>query len=242
MYNTLQHSLHQLGRCLRRSSRSVLGTAMLLLSPTISAATSPYSGFSSPIDFSLSLINSDIDLQSQDATVPVSLERISISIYTIEEPWAQLGFITGSSYLSTRDDPVTAGMNLSGYHAGLALRSTFGNNPVIGFHANYLYQETKDELANQAVTLSWHEWTVGLTGKIILGQRLGLSAGWNYHALKARRRASGDINDTQSMDLDSGAHSLLELEWIVQPGGRVGLILQSGNDQRTEFRFAQTFR
>jgi len=201
-----------------------------------------YPDFQTPFDFSLSLSNSDIDLQADNNLLRVSLDRISIVVFTEIEPHIQFGFITGSSNLSLDNDPATAGMSLNGYHAGLAMRSSLGHNPQINFHANYLYQETRNETTTQTTTLSWHEWSASISGKIILGRQLELSAGWAHYDIDARRRATGDVNETQNLNLQSGSQGQLGIAWLVHSGGRVGLALQRGSYQQIEFRFSQKFR
>jgi hypothetical protein len=133
-------------------------------------------------------------------------------------------------------------MNLNGYHAGLAMRSSLGSNPQIGLHANYLYQETKNETTEQAVNLSWHEWTAGISGRIILGQQLELSIGWAYQDVDARHRASGTVNQTQSLELESGSQARMGIAWRVRSGGRVALTIQRGHYQQLEFGFSRAFR
>jgi len=200
------------------------------------------SHYSYPIDFALTLSNSDIDLREDKQHYPVALERINFSIFSLEEKNIQFGFNTGSSYLSLDNDIALAGMSLNGYHAGLAIRAQYGSNPKLGFHADYRYQETRNETASQSATLSWHEWTMAASGKIIIGQRLGLMLGWAYSEIKARRRARGDINDTASMRLDSAPQTQLELEWLTGTGGRVSIALQNGAYENIAFTFAQTFK
>jgi hypothetical protein len=207
-----------------------------------SAEAAYYPDFRSPFDFSLSLSKSDVDLQSDNGNPLASLDRISITVFTLVEPHIQFGFITGSSGLTLDNDPLTAGMSLGGYHAGLAMRSFISDNPQIGFHANYLYQETKDETAEQTVTLSWHEWTAGVSGRIILGQQLEFSAGWSYHDVDARQRASGTIQQTNNLALESSSQGEMGIAWHVRSGGRVGLTIQDGSYQQIEFRFSREFR
>lgn len=238
--------IFNLGLSAQQGSRCYIsiGLALVILfvsSTTFAAETTYYPDSQQAFDFSLSFSNSDVDLRAGGGKYPVSLDRIGILVFTQLEPHLQLGFITGSSNLDLDNDPLTAGMNLAGYHAGLAMRSVFGRNPQIGLQANYLYQETKDETDTQATTLSWYEWSAGAFGKIILGQ-LVLSAGWTLQDVDARRRTTGDINDTQQLKLDSDSQGQLGIAWLVSSGGRVSLRLQRGSYQRVEFRFSRKFR
>ncbi|MCF6338891.1 MAG: hypothetical protein L3J84_13230, partial [Gammaproteobacteria bacterium] len=164
-----------------------------------------------------------------------------IEIFTLIEPRIQLGFTSGSSNLSLDNDPVSTGRSFNGYHAGLLVRSTLGRNPQIGFHANYTYQETKNETASQKMTLNWHEWAAGVSGKIILGQQLALSVGWAYHDVDANRRATGDIYQIQRLRLASGPQGRLEIAWLDRSDGRVSLAIQRGSYQQIAFRFSRKF-
>ena len=195
-----------------------------------------------PFDFALTLLNSDIDLRNGNEHYPVALDRINFSIYSLEEKNIQFGFNTGSSYLSLDNDVALAGVSLDGYHMGLAVRGHYGSNPQLGVHADYRYQETRNETATQSSTLSWHEWTVAATGKIRLGQRIGLTLGMAYSEIKARRRTLGDINDTLNMRLDSAPQTQLEVEWLNETGGRISIALQNGAYENLAFKFAQTFK
>jgi len=217
--------------------------ALFPISTTIVEATY-YPDFRKPFDFSLLLANSDIDLQTGNKKHHVSLDRVSIEIFTLIEPQIQFGFISGSSNLSLDNDPLSMGKSLNGYHAGLAIRRTLGRNPQIVFHANYIYQEAKNETANQTVTLNWHEWATGSSGKLILGQQLELSLGWAYHDVDAQRRVTGDINQTQRLKLASttGSQGKLEIAWLDRSDGRVSLAIQRGSYQQVTFRFSRKFR
>jgi len=198
--------------------------------------------FRKPFDFSLLLSNSDIDLHTGSNSHRVSLDRISIEIFTLIEPRIQLGFTSGSSNLSLDNDPLSTGRSFNGYHAGLLVRSTLGRNPQIGFHANYTYQETKNETAGQKMTFNWHEWVAGVSGKIAFAQQLALSIGWTYHNVDANRRATGDIYQTQNMKLASGPQGRLEIAWLDRSDGHVSLAIQRGSYQQIAFRFSRKFR
>jgi len=212
---------------------------------SVSASTAEavyYPDFRKPFDFSLLLASNNPDLQTDNNKYDVSLDRISIEIFTLIEPQIQFGFISGSSNLSFDNDPASTGINLNGYHAGLAMRSTAGDNPQIGFHATYIYQQTKNKTARQTVALDWHEWAASIFGKITLAQRLELNIGWAYYDVDARHRATGDINRIQNLKLASGSQERLEIAWLDRSNGRVGLTLQRGSYQQVVFRFSRKFR
>ncbi|HHI92996.1 MAG TPA: hypothetical protein ENK04_05700 [Gammaproteobacteria bacterium] len=227
---------------MKKTTSAWLPKLLLILAvlPIHATEAAYYPDFRKPFDFSLLLTNNNLDLQTGANEYGVSLDRISIEIFTLIESQFQLGFISGSSNLSVNNDPVSAGRSLNGYHAGLAMHSALGRNPQIGLRANYIYQETKT--ANQAVTLNWHEWAAGISGKITLARQLELSAGWAYHNVDARRRATGNINQTQNLKLASGAQKRLEIAWLDHSDGRVSLAIQRGSYRQVAFRFSRKFR
>lgn len=197
---------------------------------------------STPIDFIFSLSNADLTLSTPNTEYPASLEKISISVFNTLDPQFQLGFLAGQSYLSLGNDAATAGMHLSGYHAGLAVRGNYGSNPQIKLQISYLYQETKDTLETQSATLSWHELSADASVKLNIGQRLGIILGGSYSDLKAQRRATGDINETVKLSLDPGAQSRLALELRTPPNGRVNLVFHRGAYEGVTLNFARQFR
>ncbi len=221
-------------------SKRLLACVMLSIFTTMTEAAY-YSGFRQPFDFSLLLANNNLDLQTGSNEYDVSLDRISIEIFTLIKPQIQLGLISGSSNLSLGNDPVSAGKSLNGYHAGLAIRSALGHNPQIGFHANYIYQETKNEAADQTITLDWHEWAAGISGKILVDQQLELSVGWRYQDVDVRYRATGNTHQTQNLKL-TGSQGRLEAAWLDHSDGRISLAIQRGSYQQIEIRFLRKFR
>ena len=261
-----QHTA-RLGKILRRHCFVIpiysIGVLLAIINPATADTDVHHGGFSSntfndsynntdnsaynssrydyPIDFSLTFSNSDIDLHEGNTHYPVSLDRISISVFSLEEEHIQFGFITGSSNLSLDNDTAVAGMSLNGYHTGLAVRGQYGRNPQLGFHADYRYQETRHETPTQSAILSWHEWTIAATGKLTFGQHLRVMLGWAYSDVKARRRARGDINDTLNIELDSAPHARFGLEWLTGTDGVVSIALQRGAYDTVAFNFARAF-
>jgi hypothetical protein len=261
--NAMYQHTARLGEILRRSSFVIPAYSFALLLTTIGPATASadsYQGsFSSntyntvyndsynsarydyPIDFALTLSNSDIDLHEGNTHYPVSLDRISISVFSLEQEPIQFGFITGSSNLSLDNDTAVAGMSLNGYHTGLAVRGHYGRNPQFGFHADYRYQETRHETPTPSAILSWYEWTIAATGKVTFGEHLRVMLGWAYSGVKARRHARGDINDTLNIELDSAPHAHFGLEWLTGTDGVVSIALQRGAYDTVAFNFVRAF-
>lgn len=257
-----QHTA-RLGKLLRRHCFVIpaysIGLLLVTLNPARASADSYQGSFSSnayntvdndsytsarydyPIDFALTFSNSDIDLREGNSHYPVALDRISISVFALEEEHIQFGFITGSSNLSLDNDSAVAGMSLNGYHTGLAVRGHYGHNPQFGFHADYRYQETRHETATQSAILSWHEWTIAATGKVTFGEHLRVMLGGAYNGVKAHRRAQGDINNALNIELDSAPHAQFGLEWLTGASGRVSFALQRGAYDTVAFNFVRAF-
>jgi hypothetical protein len=222
--------------------RLLPGLSLLLLVLPQLLVASPYTEYGqSPIDFSLSLYSADLTLQAHKQDYPLTLERISISVFEAASPRLQFGFLTGSSYLSLDNDSVSTGFNPAGYHIGLAMRGRLGSNPQLGFDANYVFQDTRDETDSQSVTLRWREWLVEASARVTLGQQLGIIVGGGYVGLDGQRRARGTINDNLTLELASDSIGRLELEWRVPPGGHISLAFRRGAYDDITFNFARRF-
>ena len=206
------------------------------------AETRYFGHASTPIDFIFSLSNADLTLSTPNAKYPASLEKISISVFNTAEPHTQLGFLAGQSYLSSSNDNATAGMHLSGYHAGLAVRGYFGSNPQVKLQTSYLYQETRGARKTQSTTVSWHELSAAASIKLNFSQQFGIILGGGYSSIDAQRRATGDINETIRLNLDSGRQTRLELELRTPPNGRVSLAFRRGAYDGITLNFARHFR
>lgn len=226
--------------CFHSKLLRLIGSLLLLSLPGLATAVG-YPSYVTPVDFSLVLSHADIHLRATGQTRHANLNRISASLFEAQNPHLQYGFLIGSSSLSLNDDAATAGLHLSGYHAGLTLRGNYGDNPHLSFELRLIYQQVEDETTLRRVTLSWTEWATEVAARLHLGSRWAVTFGAGYTGLDGERRVNGDLNETLGMVLNTSPQARLELALRVPPGGQVGLALQRGAFDGATLRFSRTF-
>jgi hypothetical protein len=227
-------------RCFHSKPLRLVGSLLLLGLPGLADAAE-YPGRVAPVDFSLVLSNADVHLRTAGLTRHARLNRISATLFEARDARLQYGLLIGYSDLSLSNDAATAGLRLSGYHAGLALRGGYGNNPHLSFRLRLIYQQVEDELPARRITLSWTEWGTEVAARLRLGPRWAVTLGAGYTGLDGERRVSGDLNETLRMTLDASLQARLELAMQVPPGGWVGLGLQRGAFAGMILRFSRAF-
>lgn len=195
----------------------------------------------SPLDFSLSFSKKDLDLESNSISYPIRQTRISVGMFNDISANLNIGLIIGSNFISQDNDVATAGLSLNGNHIGFAVNGFFGHNLQPGFHAQYLYQETRGENTLRTVLLTWHEWLTEATLRFNLGSHIAIIAGAGLAGLDADRRVRGDINETVRMKLDNNFQQKVAIELLTAPDDQIRLTITRGAFDGYQLTFAHTF-
>jgi hypothetical protein len=193
------------------------------------------------LDFSLLLTRNEMDLEHDTVTLPVTLKHLGIVVFETVDPHLQYGFLTGSSAFDVENDSATAGLSLSGYHLGIALRGHYGHNPQLQWQAHYVYQETRHKTEARTLSMNGFEWEGRADLRLGLGPRWALLLGGAYRGLDVERRATGDINETRSLELDESLEGRLGIELVSPPNGRVRLTLRRGAYHGLTLGFSRGF-
>jgi hypothetical protein len=223
-----------------------LGVCLLLLAPVTDTHATDYALPASQqgpghFDFALQVSNTHIDLDYEGTSHDTQVERVAIHVFDTRSPTLEYGFIMGSSRVSVADDPYLAGIDLDGYHTGLALHSHLGRNPQLSLQGQYLYQEVSNVSGDQKSRLTWHEWQAGGRLSLRLGHSLVMSAGLEHKGIDASQRLQGDVSLTQPIKARGGSRYIAGLTLLVDNSGRVGLYLERGVTKGFELSFARGF-
>ncbi len=159
-------------------------------------------------------------------------------------PRLRLGLQGGYSYLTQTDNPLTAGKELTGYHAGLlidvALLQTRNFN--LYFAANYLYRRVDDDTGGQRVELTWHDMRTRLGLAVRLGDTVRLHTGALYGRLDGEERDLGIIDRTVDFERTARPGVFLGVDLNVDNrGGSIGIEACSGLTRGGEIYFQRLF-
>lgn len=194
-----------------------------------------------PVDFSLSFSQKDADLQSNNVIYLTRENRISVNLFNEVSSGLSIGLIIGSNFITQDKDATTAGMSLNGNHIGFAIKKILGNNPQLGLHAQYLYQEAKGENDLRTASLNWHEWIAEANLQLNLGSRWAIIVGGGAVGLEADRNVSGDINETIRMKLKNDFQGRVTIEINTAPDDRIRLTFNRGASDGILLSFAHAY-
>lgn len=195
----------------RRTARGPLAVVGLLALVSVASAGDRYR----PVDFSLALGRTKVDLDYPNATVPTDIDRIGIH-------WRErygrllLGAAAGYSFVTQKRNAATAGDDPRGYHFGLNFDVTLheADRFALAVGGAYLYERVEVDNDTDEVDLRWYIPSAQLVGRWQLTPHMQLTAGPRYDALHGRQQTSAATNTRQ------------EIERSARGGGIVGLRLQ----------------
>ncbi|WP_455218336.1 hypothetical protein [Kaarinaea lacus] len=194
-----------------------------------------------PVDFSLSFSQVNLDLDSNGRTYSIYQRRISAALFHINSPSLRSGINLGSTYIDLDDDSATSEFGFNGNHIGITVMGSKGNNPRFGISAQYLYQELTGENSQRTATLSWLEWHTEASLEFDLGPYWTINTGIGLVGIDARRKVSGDINNTLKLKESSAFQGRVRFDLNTYPDGRISLVLNRGMNTGTMLVFARGF-
>ncbi len=194
-------------------------------------------------DFSLRLARAkasfDYGAQAHDTTS----RWLGVSLREKASEHITLGMYGGYAYVTQTTNPVTAGIELDGYHAGFSLHGVFiaSQRASLFYALNYTYQKVDHQSDAQTVVIDWYEPQAQLGAIVTLKQKWRLYGGGSYGYIDGEERTSGTINRTTSISRDSRAGGFLGLDLNVDPDGYVGMEVKTGLTRGGEIYFKRRY-
>lgn len=176
-------------------------------------------------------------------------DRIETTVKRIGVAWRErfgkrltLGLLGGYSYLTQRGEPLTAGEQLDGYHAGVSVDATWPLGTAVSLFAgaHYLYERTDDARVDQDVVLSWSA-VYAQTGLALHAGDARFYAGVNYGDLDGEERARGAINSTRDLSANDSTGAVGGVELTIDRDGYVGVVARSGFYRGAGIYFGRRF-
>lgn len=194
------------------------------------------------LDFGLNL--SSTRTEPAYGATPVATRTRRLGVHW-REPFGervQLGMLGGYSYMSQDSNPLLAGKDLDGYHAGFTvhgslLRFTGGQLYV---SARYVYESARHESETQNLRLSLDTWYAALGFSVEPGQRAQVFFGADYGRLDGTESATGTVNQTRGVEL-SRAGGFAGVGLRDDRDGAVGLVARAGLERGVSFYFKRLF-
>ena len=195
------------------------------------------------LDFALRLASSKAPLDYGSARYDTTNRWLGVSWREQTNPYLTLGMYGGYAYVTQNNNPVTAGIELDGYHVGFSLHGIlFSAASATVFYAfDYTYQKTDHQNDVQSVVIDWSETQAQLGAIFRVAPRWRLYGGGNYGYLDGQERASGDINHTINFSRAARAGGFAGIDLRVDADGYIGIEGKTGLTRGAEIYFKRRF-
>ncbi len=222
-------------------------TALLLIFilPTLSEAAGPLApqDNNSALDFSLRLARSKIPLDYGNRANDTTSRWLGASLREKAGKRVTLGMYGGYAWLTQNINPVTAGIELDGYHAGFSLHAVLleGRHASLYGALDYTYQKVDHKSDAQTVVIDWAQPQAQLGVMLTLTQKWRLYGGGSYGKIDGEERASGSVNHTLTFERGAQSGGFLGLDLNVETDGYIGIEARSGLMRGAEIYFKRRY-
>lgn len=220
-------------------------TALLLIfiPPVLAEAAGPLvpRDDKSALDFSLRFGRSEIPFDYDNRTNDTTSRWLGISLREKVSKRVTLGMYGGYSRLTQTNNPVTAGIELDGYHAGFSVHGIMldGHHASLYGMFDYSYQKVDHKDDVQTVVIDWVYPQTQLGAMLRLTRNWRLYGGGSYGKIDGQQRASGSVNHALSFERGGQSGGFLGLDLSVQTNSYFGIEVRSGLTRGGEIYFKQ---
>jgi hypothetical protein len=218
---------------------------LLMIVPALAEAAGPLTPRDRDAgpDMSLRFMRAKMPLDYGDRSYDTTSRWIGLSVREKAGQRVTLGMYGGYAYVTQTGNPVTAGMELDGFHAGFSLHGVILESRRISlFYAiDYTYQKVDHKGDIQTVVIDWSQSQAQLGATIALTQNFRFYGGGSYGRIDGEERASGTVNRTTSIGRDAHGGGFFGLDLNTDPDGYVGIEIRSGLTRGGEIYFKRRY-
>ena len=170
--------------------RRIVVLILLILPALVEAAGPlvPADKNSSTTDFSLRFARATMPLDYADRTQDTTSRWLGVSLRETAGKRVTLGMYGGYAWVTQRNNPVTAGIELEGYHAGLSLHGIFlsGQRASLYGALDYTYQRVDHKNDAQTVEIDWAQSQAQLGVMLDAGATMAAVRRWKLRQNRRR--------------------------------------------------------
>ena len=194
-------------------------------------------------DFSLRLARAKAPFDYGAQSFDTASRWLGVSLREPASEHITLGMYGGYAYVTQTNNPVTAGIELDGYHAGFSLHAVLvaGQYATLFYALNYTYQKVGHKRDAQTVVIDWSEAQAQLGAIVTLNRKWRLYGGGSYGYIDGEERISGATNRTTNFDRPARAGGFLGLDLNVDANGYVGVEAKTGLARGAEIYFKRRY-
>ena len=226
--------------------RCLAAILLIFILPTLAEAAGPLvptDNSGSTLDFSLRFARAEIPLEYAGRTQDSTNSWLGVSVREQVSPRVTLGIYGGYAWLTQTNNPVTAGIELDGYHAGISMHAVLlpGQRASLYGALDYSYQKMDHEGDAQEVVIDWTQSQAQLGITLTLTRDWRLYGGGSYGKVDGEERASGSVNHTLDFERGARAGGFIGLDLNVETDGYIGIEARSGLMRGIDIYFKRSF-
>lgn len=218
----------------------------LLMLPGLAEAAGPLvpsDNGHSTLDFSLRFARVEMPFDYAGRTNDTTSRWFGFSLREQASQRVTLGMYGGYAWLTQTGNPVTAGIELDGYHAGFSLHAVLleGQRASLYGALDYGYQKADNKSDTQTVVIDWAQSQAQFGVMLTLTRQWRFYGGGSYGKIDGEERASGSVNHTLSFERDARSGGFAGLDLNMETDGYVGFEVRSGLVRSGEIYFKRRF-
>lgn len=226
--------------------RRLAALLLIFILPALAEAAGPLvpaDNNSSTLDFSLRFVRAKMPLDYSGRTNDTTSRWFGFSLREKVGQRVTLGMYGGYAWLTQTGNPLTAGLELDGYHAGFSLHGVLltGQRASLYGTLDYTYQKVDRKSDVQTVVIDWAQPQAQLGVMLTLAQKWRLYGGGSYGKIDGEERASGSVNHTLAFERGAQSGGFLGLDLNVETDGYIGVEARSGLMRGGEIYFKRRF-
>ncbi|MHB1141174.1 MAG: hypothetical protein ACYC1T_05365 [Sulfuricaulis sp.] len=203
----------------------------------------PMDNSGSTLDFSLRFARTKMPLEYAGRTNDATSRWFGFSLREKAGKRVTLGMYGGYAWLTQTNNPVTAGIELNGFHAGFSLHGVLleGRRASLYGALDYGYQKVDHKNDARTVVIDWSHPQAQLGGILTLARNWRLYGGGSYGKIDGEERVSGSVNHTLAFERGAQSGGFAGLDLNVETDGYIGVELRSGLMRGGEIYFKRRF-
>lgn len=226
--------------------RRLIAMLLVFILPALAEASGPLvpaDNGNSALDFSLRFARTKIPLDYAGRTNDTTSRWFGFSLREKAGKRVTLGMYGGYAWLTQGNNPVTAGIELDGFHAGFSLHGVLleGQRASLYGALDYGYQKADHKSDTQEVVINWTQSQAQLGGMLTLTRHWRLYGGGSYGKIDGEERASGSVNHTLSFERGAQSGGFLGLDLNVETDGYIGIEARSGLMRGIDIYFKRSY-
>lgn len=184
----------------------------------------------------------ETDFDVDNSKIESRISRIGLILYEPSYPSFQPGLHAGAFNINQSDNPVTAGISLTGNYLGVLFNTHLYKQRNLGIllGGSYTYFDADRAGDDQEVSLQWHEYMANLQVRYAHGN-LYYAIGGYTHLINGDEVAFGTITQTRELKVNERTGAHFELEHRVDATGKVGIHIDNGARQGVGLVFSRGF-